>query len=571
MERSSDGTVMISDLSIATPKSAVTDIPKEGCWLKASYELVDGTKGVMLTADPNFKAAEIEIPLNVSGVYRIFIGMGYFMQPYEVGRSSDPKGYGSLWAKLPGDKGFSRFGHEKYDSSVKRDYPSKKFTKTNITEVYWRTADLTGKNLTVCLPKAPYDSEFYREVGNISFIKLEPATTEDLELMEDLSHSTKNMAAIWCAGALTGHTRGHYMYHPVSSQWFDDEFQSYRNSDFGIFCMEAMRGNLCLFKTKHGDVGTLDRSWGADWVDPLTEFTRVAHDAGMKIFANIRMIGGGRPYAFNPVNWARFFWDNPQWSRRDKEGNRCANVSLAYEGVRQHWLSLLREALDHGIDGLTLYLNKSAPFVMYEEPVVESFMEKHGIDPRKLPEDDERWQRHVAGYVTQYVREVRALVNEKPGRELAIMFKFDILRVPRVEATGFNPGTIFNGCDPDTWIEEGLIDYLFLTSSATSEHRKYWKELGEGRVKIYPRLDPRQQPGDEYAKLAESLYEDGADGFCVWDSERRMQRSSEVNVFKHLGHRNRLKYFMGKAPDYYRTNEIKFSRGLNVRYSYTDG
>ncbi len=90
-------------------------------------------------------------------------------------------------------------------------------------------------------------------------------------------------------------------------------------------------------------------------------------------------------------------------------------------------------------------------------------------------------------------------------------------------------------------------------------------------MKLYPRLDPRQQPGDEYAKLAESLYADGADGFCVWDSERRMQRSSEVNVFKHLGHRNRLKYFMEKAPDYYRTNEIRSSRGLNVRYSYTDG
>ena len=100
MERKIHDTVMISDLSVARPKSAVTDIPKEGCWFRSSYELADGTQGVMLTGDPNFTAAEIEIPLNVSGVYRVFIGMSYLMQPYEVGRSKEPKGYGSLWAKL---------------------------------------------------------------------------------------------------------------------------------------------------------------------------------------------------------------------------------------------------------------------------------------------------------------------------------------------------------------------------------------------------------------------------------------------------------------------------------------
>ena len=57
---------MISDLSIAEPKSALSDSPMAGCWFTMDYELSDGTKGVMLTSDPHFKASEVAIPLPVS-------------------------------------------------------------------------------------------------------------------------------------------------------------------------------------------------------------------------------------------------------------------------------------------------------------------------------------------------------------------------------------------------------------------------------------------------------------------------------------------------------------------------
>ena len=588
MQSESHDSVMISDLSIARPKSALAEMPKPGCWYSMSYELTDGVKGVMLTADPYLKAAEIEIPLDVSGVYRIYVGLNYFMRPYKA------NSYGSLWVKLSGDRGFSKVGLEGYSRSGAEENPDGRYrTKVlgrnmlvwqgkpmeaqdsynMVYETYLRTADLTGKSLMVSTPKPPYDGDYYRDLTNISFIRLEPATAEDLELMTKLKprDETRNLMAIWCAGALTGHTSGHRMYHPENSQWFVDEFEPYRDSDFGIFCMEAIRGNVCLFKTKHGDVGTWDRSWDESWVDPLTEFTRVAHDDGMKMFVSMRMIGGGRPNAFYPINWARFFWNNLQWAKRSKEGMPCSNVSLAYEGARKHWLALLREALDHGIDGIVLYFNRSQPFVMYEEPAVDSFMKKHGIDPRTLPQDDERWEKHVAGYVTQFVREVRALLDEKPGRELGIIFR---------GIEGFKPGVVMDGCDPDTWIEEGLVDYLFfnlhlfdrgIDYGGTPKYIRYWKELSKGRVKVYPSLMPRQQPGEEYARLARWFYDKGADGFCVWDSEGRAKRISEWNVLKHLGHREQLEYFEQKAPDYYRFNQIKIHRGLDVRYSYTEG
>ena len=434
-----------------------------------------------------------------------------------------------------------------------------------IYETYWRTADLTGKDLIVRPPEPPYDKEYYRDVTNISFIRLEPATSGDLELMHGLKSSSETniLVAIWCSGALSGHTRGHEMYHPESSQWFEEDFEAYRNGDFGIFCMEAIRGNLCLFKTEHGDVGSLDGSWAENWVDPLSEFTRLAHANDMKLFVGTRLIGGGRPVAFNPINWARFFWENLQWAKRDKEGNLCSNLSLAYEGVRKHWLALMREALDYGTDGIVLYFNRCMPYVMYEEPVVDAFIKLHEIDPRELPEDDERWQRHVSGYVTQFVSETRALLDEKPGRELAICgFR---------GMTEFKPGTIKDGCDPDSWIREGLVDYLWPDYSTTTEYFRHWKELSGGRVKVYGDLMPRRQPGEEMVKLAKSLYADGADGLCLWDVERRIQRASEWALARHLGHKEHLDHLAAEANDYYRFNDIRFHRGLNVNYAYRDG
>jgi hypothetical protein len=283
---------------------------------------------------------------------------------------------------------------------------------------------------------------------------------------------------------------------------------------------------------------------------------------GKKVFAAMRMIGGGRPMTFYPLNWSRYFWDNLQWAKKDREGRLCSNLSLVYPEVRNYWLNLLRETLDRGTDGIQLHFNRCAPYVMYEEPSVEAFKGEYGEDPRSLPEDDIRWLTHVAGYVTQFVREIRSLLDERPGRELSIMFG---------TGSGFESGSLWRGSDPETWIREGLVDHLFASHQVDPRYLKHWKELSGAKVKVYYSLMPRTQPGEEYAKLARSLYEAGADGFCVWDCERRVQRASEWNVLKNLGHRDLLDYFEENGPDYYRTNRISLMRGLNVLYSYKDG
>jgi hypothetical protein len=331
---------------------------------------------------------------------------------------------------------------------------------------------------------------------------------------------------------------------------------------------EAMRGNFCLFKTKLGDVGNEDNQWQPDWVDPLAAMTRLAHGSGMKIFATLRMIGTQYPMNREPVARARNYWKNPEWAKRDRDGVPLATLSLAFPGVRVHWLGLLREALGYGVDGIQLHLNRSTPFIHYEEPVVASFIAKHGEDPRKLPESDPRWVVHCAGFMTVFIREVRALLDEKPGRELGVTIygephKYD------PDKKNYHP--IRYNCDVDTWIREGLVNYVLPSPYIAHALLKRWREIGGSRVHLWPDLMPRTQMAESYAKLAKSYYEAGADGLCLWDGERRTARVSEWAAVQRLGHREQLDRLAAEAASFYRRVPLRYLSGFSVKDSFHDG
>jgi hypothetical protein len=562
-----DGEILICDLRACTPPDAFSSNPESGGWLAQDYELTDGTKGCMVTADPLKGAKDLSVKLKARGIYNIFIGSNYFKQCY------NPSPYGSLWIKLSGDEGFSRIGHEGYDRNQKQSEGLKPKAMTHhahlntIYEVYWRTAELSGgEEITFGLPRAPYNSPYFMELANLSFIRLEPADEEDIQAMRDFASTSRtgNIAQIWCAGALTGHTDGQQMFHPTDEDFFINEFESYKNNDIGLFIMECMRGDLCLFKTQTGDTGNWDKSWNPDWKDPLAEFCELAKRNSVKIFAGLRLMGYGRPNAFAPVNWGSYAASHPECCKRVRDGSIAPNLSLAFEGGRRHWLDLLREALEYDVDGVHVHMNRARPFVLFEEPVQRSYKEMFGEDMLLADEklDKEKIVKAGSVFVTQFVREVGQLARSFGKQSSIIVEKF----------SEFHPGKPNeHGIDLEAIVGGAFVDYLFMDRGTAPEYFGYLKELAKGRVKIYGSLMPRQQPGEQFAALAEEMYSLGADGFCVWDGERRIQRSSEWSALKHVGHRDKLDYIKKKWPGYYRFNTIAKTRGYDVTYAYKDG
>jgi hypothetical protein len=576
-----DNEIVLADMSVCTPSEALAREWAEGTWRLADYETGDGLKGTMAYADPVLGAPTLELPLNVTGHYRIYLGINYTKSRYHYQKYSP---YGNLRVKLTKDPGFTHVGAE--DAVVEapsssRSLPTLKlgkgqFIPRSIQEVYWKTAELTGQSLLFSLMGEPYNNQKWRGIANLSYVRLVPANDSELKTWQELQprEDTRRLAFIYCTGNLSGHIdQGPSDYHPTSMDWFLDEIQPSLDSDIEIFNLEAIRGSYCIYNTQIGDVGGNNNTWQAEWIDPLAAFTKLAHENGLRIFAAMRMIGAAYPATNESLGRASFYWAHPEWAKRDREGIPTGNLSLAYPEVRAYWLSLLREVLTYGVDGITIYLHRFYPFVLYEDPVMNAFQSKFGEDPRKLPADDVRWMEHCAGYLTQFLREARALVDEKPGRELAVVFNGG---PSPYELDPENWRPLKCNYDVKTWISEGLADYLWPTEFPTLARLQFWRDLAQGRLQIWPDLTPAlgsraaADPGAKFARQAQVYFEAGADGFCVWDAERQAPRISEWAVQRRLGHRDMLDQLIDEAPSYWRRVPLKQLMGLSLRYSFNN-
>ncbi|MCZ6671728.1 MAG: family 10 glycosylhydrolase [Verrucomicrobia bacterium] len=557
------GTLIRPDMSNCSPAENFALGYQKDRWQLDEFETTEGVKGFMASARPDHSCGKLTLPLEAQGLYRIYLGIHATKSHYR-GSSS----YGQIEVKLTDDKGFRRVGPEDdtedEDGTTKfgEDGPSE---DKIITEAYWKTAELKGQSLTFRQMPYPYNRPEHARIGNLTYVRLVPLNEKEKLHWRSTrpGKNTRNLALIFCTGQYTGHTRGTYTFHPSSKDWFKDEFEPFANSDIGLLIFEAVRGSSCVYKTSIGSLGTKDNVWQEDWVDPLRELTRLAHGNGMKIFASMRFIGVQFPMNVSPIAWAPFYWKHREWTMRSKEGIPITKLSLAYPEVRQYWLSLLRETLTYGTDGLQLHLNRSEPYVFYEEPVVRAFQEKYGDDPRKLPVDDPRWLEHSASYLTQFIREIRALLDEKPERNLGVTLS---------GRKNGNPAHYEeNHCDVETWIRNGLVNYIMVTPDLHPTLLKRWRSLGGDKLHIWPDLMPRSQTAASYARLAKQYYKAGADGLCLWDGERRSAKISEWAAVQQLGHVNQLDQLIKDGPSYYRWTGLKTLGGFDVKWSFKDG
>ena len=570
-----EGTIVRSDMSQCTPQNARSRKIEKDQWQLIDYETKDGIKGMMISAQPEDRCGELTLPLNAQGLHKIFLGVNYTRS-----KNFPHSNYGAVEVKLTGDAGFRRVAME-----LNIPKSDKEYYKT-IHESFWKIADLTDKSLIIRQQQYPYN-RFNRQeeniiqkdrgdISNISYVKMVPLSEEEKRQWQQAQprEDTRKLMAFFCTGQFTGHIGGTYTFHPNSKEFIKDEFEAYANSDFKILSFEALRGYCCVYNTKIGDMGTKDNRWQDNWVDPLAEFTKLAHENGMKIFAGLRFIGAQFPMNRQPIARATYYWKHQEWAKLNEEGVPISNLSLAFPEVRNYWLSLLRETLDYGIDGINLYLHRSSPFVGYEEPVVSSFLKKYGEDPRKLSEKDPRWLTHTAEYITQFIREIRALVDEKPGRELCVTVGF--------QNRSYASYLTIN-CDVETWLREDLVNYVVVTHAVNLPLLKEWQKIAQKGVQIWTVIalgDLRGSSGllpDDagYDEAAKMYFEAGVDGFGVWDAERKHSAISQWAKHQRLGHKELLdqliQYEKDEDTNYYRRRYLKYLNGLSVEGSFSDG
>ena len=281
------------------------------------------------------------------------------------------------------------------------------------------------------------------------------------------------------------------------------------------------------------------------------------------------MVGSGYPIKLSPLQKNSFYYSHRRFAIRDEDGEPTSNLSLAYPDIRSHWISLLREALQYGADGVHLCFNRNNPFVLYEPPVRDTYRDAHGVDPLTLPYDDPGWLSHRCSFVNQYFREIRSMLDEE-GNRAGRRFGFAVTFF-------YTPSPAYHAMDPATWVNDGLVDYLMphtltLTDPNSFEAIKPLVEITRGtNAELWPDIFPRSPSGRAYAEKLQEFFDAGADGFSFWSAEMRTSRMSEWNVVKRLGHKDNLERYARLADTYYRRCALHTIDGISTRYSHTDG
>lgn len=289
---------------------------------------------------------------------------------------------------------------------------------------------------------------------------------------------------------------------------------------------------------------------------PLKFMVQCAHDRGLEVHPYIaasvggywlrKPLPGALPELQDIAYISRFARAHPEYWTKTQTGRSWLDidrrdsttgypgiglVSLSYPEVRNYERSLCREFVeDYGVDGVQLECiipptdEQGFYLLGYDEPAMRAFREKQGVDPRDLDNGDEGWTRFRAGYVTQYVRELRAELSSLGKVELSVA----------TEATGgmfSKPESAYKQMvDWPRWVEEGLIDVLYakfwLTplawwpreSGIVSEEIARVRERIGGRCKLVAGLvcvGGGQDIGERMKQQAQAAVEAGADGVAV--------------------------------------------------------
>jgi hypothetical protein len=526
---------MLTDFGAVTPASALT----KGRRVKGKWKVIpfstESLNGWALSAYGSTGAPPVRLPLASRGWHAVYLGLATVSGGIKEVRNG-------LKARLSDEPVFRHLACNLPHLPDRRDA---------IQEQFLTVAHLDGQALEIAAqPGLP---------ATVCFVKLVPLTADEV--------------AAWSASRATGarETRtsiatfdGHswiWPYQPKTAADLQANFRGFEDSDVGKWWFEVLGADLVCYPSKVGNTpgeGAVDFSSGGhaafqrslatlfkNGIHPL----RVARDAaraqGAEFHVMLRPAGWKGAIPFEETFNSRFYNAHPEWRCRDRDGTPTMYMSYAVPEVRQHLLEILRETLELRPEGVGLLFNRGMPMILWEDAFCARFRERHDDDPRTIPEDDPRIHDLRADFMTEFLQEIRALLDETARAQ------------GRTERYRISLGTFSREADnrkfglalPE-WIKAGLVDELAVawfahhTSFAVPD-MAYYRRLTEGtKVGVYPFVVAwKTGKPQELAKKVTAHYAEGASGIAIWDPqvENRWHEDSPGNVFDALsllGHRD---------------------------------
>ncbi len=539
----------MSDLHRCGPSDALSSTPELRRWRMVPYQ-TDSFSGTMLLAGPETAAPDLTYPLNAAGWHAVSLGM-YADTPGDVRQ---------IGVKLSGDDTLT-YVTVRPDEAV--------FQSQRITERFWRIADLSGQDLQFSQVAARVGDggepgSFVCHPAYLAYVKLVPLTDAEVaEVRADRARSDARRVFV--------HNDAHgYIWHlgVWSEEEIRREIEPFRDTDVARVYWETGQGDLTYYHSRIGRLPTVDgvsdfvrvgdRLHAETWrrlrdsgLDPLAVAAEHAREIGVELHAAYRVAGFQYPPPlYDAWNAGGFAVNHPELACLDRAGNPTPRISYAYPQTRAFVVSLLSEMAAYPVDGIALLYNRRPPLLEYETPLVESFIAEFGQDPREIDPGDPRWLAHRAGFLTRFMRELRAALDEV-GRARNLPKRLQVSAV----VMGGEAENMLNGMDLRAWVNEGLVDTLIPYTSgadldsgvdawADAEAIAYFVDLVRGSpCLLAPNLMPRLVPPETLRRRAAGLYAAGVDHLFAWDCDAsggRPRFDDYWDVFRRLGHRGEV-------------------------------
>jgi hypothetical protein len=525
MKKKREEVLYFTDMGGCHPSVYLSEKREKRRWKKMSYE-TDALKGTLLSAYSQSQPPSVRLPLRAKGVYKIYIGL------YPEGNLS------GIRVKLNTDPCCTRL----MSIPGKGEY---------LYEAFWKTSLLDNQEIEIFPLKLDEGSP----VSTIAYVKLVPAVMEE-----------PKAADLWLGAFNDG---GSFMYwnRPTTKREIWEYIEPLRDTAFKKLYWGIAAGDMCNYHTSVGNHHWIDKQevWRREGdrnrVECFRNFSRknidvvkIACEYAKKIglefhvYHRLGMVTGAPPVE---IGNSAYYYAHPEYQCVDRDGRKISRLSYAFPEVQEHVVSLYKEFLGYDIDGINFVFIRGVPLLLYEEPIIQGFKKRYGMDPRKVSENDRRLFIFRSGIITDFIRRVR---NELNSYNLArgrgpVEFSATVL-IDRANNHFYN-------LDIERWVKEGLIDVLIPNPQIRDIPAKkgfdiqYFSRITRGTsCRLAPELlDVRSwsTPEKHYYEKASEFYRAGVDGICFWDLEGRFVKPLDWAIIKSLAYPKTLKKNIKRA------------------------
>jgi len=518
--------IVLTDWSKAEPTTAlITGKRQKGKWKMIPFTTAE-MKGTALSIYGGTGPAPVKLPLTARGWHAVYVGLATTSGGFNVG----PNG---IKARLSDEPIYRRIACNLNLLPNRRGV---------IQELYVSIAELKGQSLEIAqLPGRP---------ANVCYAKVVPLTDEEVKTWKE-KHIPRERTSI---ATFDGHS-WIWPFRPTTAEELAEEFRGFEESTVGKWWFQVTGSDLVNYPSKIGTYsgeGTVDHFNGTyasvtrsletlfkRGINPLKVAREAAKAQNAEFHVMLRPGGwvGSMPYeeTFN----SKFYYAHPEWRCFDRDGTPTFFMSYAVPQVRKQLIEIFRETLELQPEGIGFLFNRGMPLMLWEDAFCDRFKQMHNADAKQAADDDPRIYATRAAVMTDFLTEVRALLDETAkaqGRKTP--YKISLGTFAK------EADNVKWGLDLPTWIQRGLVDELATTWFAyhTSFEKTpgqidmdYYRRITKGtKVKAHPMVIAWKTGKPEaLCKQAAGYLAAGDPGIAIWDPqvEKGWPEGTEGNVF----------------------------------------